>query len=219
MATPLSVYLSQTVATTITGGDQLWANTTGGTAGSKNTTIGTLTGWGELVSQGAGTFQGAGSIGTPTGHGWILELATLSLESQQIIAGTWSGAIRSSISAGTVTGDWHVRAFKRSVGGVYTQMGSDLIASAVTVTTTAATISLPNTSLPVTNFNAGDKLYIDVWFNCTSNSSSAGATLRIFSTTSATLGSIQAVVATPGYQAQSGSMIKYQRPRIGRILP
>src|SRR6266700_4890886 len=76
---------------------------TGGTTGSAITVlVGTATGWGEIYAQGnAGAWAAAGSMGTPTGHGWFLDATTL--DGQTIAAGVWSSLMKMKASATGIT--------------------------------------------------------------------------------------------------------------------
>lgn len=201
--TALTLYFTQTSATTVTTADTLLANaSTGGTLSNKNTnlTSGT-TGWFEVWSQGNASAQtGAGSEPAPSGHGWLLD-STL-LEGNHFSAGTWSFSLPfETTTTGTFTADIHFRAYQRSSGGVYTLIG-EAVASGQSIISTAFTTVTASVSAAASNtFAVGDKLYIDDPQNLLTNGTTGN--LRMQASSSATLGNTSAQVVTPGYSAST----------------
>lgn len=207
--TALTCYGTVTVSTTLATASTL-ATVTGGTATTKGTRCGSgaQLNWGELVSQGTTTaWAGAGSIGSPSGKGWLLDATTL--EGQTIAAGNWTPTL-SLRYFGTATGfitncDMHVRAYKRSSGGVYTQIGSDMILTGQTLGTSTTVYTFGATSLAQMAFATGDKLYIDAWLDIFANgntSSNAQINVSVSSTTQGVANDTQ--IVTPGYNPTPG---------------
>jgi hypothetical protein len=117
------------------------------------------------------TWAGATTIPAQTSNGWLLDLPTL--DGQQFAAGaTWSATITLSATvsggtSGTIVADIHVRSSRyRPSDGSYLTIANTVLAAQTISTqntfTTTATGSL-------TNFQAGDKLYLDIWPNITTN--------------------------------------------------
>ncbi len=196
--TVLTVYPTNLASTTLATANQLLANVTGASNTTRNTKVGTSTGYGELWSQGnAAAWAAAGSIGTPSDHGWLLD-STL-LEGSTIPSGNWTPTMRGALSIGTATADIIVRFYRRSSGGVYTAIGTITLA-AQALSTTTASYPLAAASLASADFAVGDKLYWDAWLNITANSSgSAGATFNCSMASSSTQGSVQILATSPGY--------------------
>lgn len=195
MATALTVYPTATAATTVTTADTL-ATSAPSSETSHTSKTGKSTGWGELYSQGNTTAWAAGSSEPAAdGHGWLLDATTL--EGQEILSGTWTPKIKLSTSSGTVTCVVHMRAYKRSSGGVYSLI-VDCASGSVGLTSTAAVISPTAASGALTTFATGDKLYVDVVLHITANSSTSNtATTSVFQN-----GGANEEFVTPGYQAQ-----------------
>lgn len=205
MATALSVYGTTAASSTLSTADLL-VSTTGGLSDSRNTLVGRKTGWGEIWSQGntAAWAGGSSEPTTPSGHGWLFDVTTL--EGQQIIAGNWNASIRLLTSAGSITCVAHLKAWVRSSGGVYTAI-IDLAALSQTIGTPGSSITFQQgTTSSATNFNTGDKLYVELPLDITANSTgSNSANVINQASSSSTAGVIGWVeVDTPGYQAQSG---------------
>ncbi len=197
MTTSLSVYGLNGASATLPGAHTL-ATATGGTGANISTKVGTATGWGEI--QGSSNPWGAlGSIGSQSGGGWLLD-STL-LEGQELIAGTWGASIRLSTSAGSITATITMRASKyNATSATYTTIGS-LTSTSVTINTTLTTFTLSSANLPAMIFATGDKLYIDVWLDVTTNSTgSSTATINcsVSSTTTGLAGRVE--MDTAGYQ-------------------
>lgn len=209
MTTALNVYGTNTASTTMSTAGLL-VNVTGASGNGQSTSkCGTSTGYGEIYANGnIGSWAAAGSIGSPSGHGWLFD--TTLLEGQQIIAGTWTPLIRAKISVGTATADMYVRAYKLAADLLtYTLIGTcSLLAQSLT--TTIANYNFAGNSLSAMTFGAGDKLYVDVWFNLTVNGSgSSTATIAFTNSNSATQGrASNAEVDTPGYNSVATSNIQ-----------
>lgn len=168
--TALTLYGSDTAATTVSTAGKLTSTNGTPTIDQANLSAGTGTGWGEFEAQGGGgSYAHAGSQGSPSGKGWLWDVTTL--ESQQLFSGNWSASAPVNIFTGSMVADVVLRAYKRSSGGTYTLIGS-ITLSSQTITSTFSTLSFPATSFSSMNFSTGDKLYFDLWFNITSNSSS-----------------------------------------------
>lgn len=217
MVTALNVFYANAASTTLTTADQLYFST--GSGGSPTnvatyTVFGTGLGWVELQPQGSSQTP-VGAIGSPSGKGFLWDVTTL--EGQQLVSGNYGGIIRLNASqfsggsgltqAGTLTADVVVRVYKRSSGGVYTNI--------VTMTLTAQSIvsaftsyTLPSTAGSTTSFSTGDKLYTDAWANVTANANGSAAQgirfNRLSTDTTTFVGDTQAIITTPGYQATSG---------------
>ena len=164
-AIALTAYLTNTAATTVaTANQSIVAGA--GTSTNKTILVGTSTGYGEIYAPGTATaWSGAGSLGAPSGHGWLYDVTAL--EGQQIIAGNWQSTQRGHISVGTATADIITRFYKYNAG-IYTLIGSNTLA-AQAFTTVSATYAATAVSLSAVNFVTDDKLYIDIWLNITTN--------------------------------------------------
>lgn len=201
--TALTVYLSNVATSTLSTAASL-ASTTGGTIAGDSSLIGTSTGWGEVYGLGnSGAWAAAGSIGSPSGNGWLWDVTTL--EAKTISAGTWSSTVRIRFSNGTGTVNVSTRFYKRSSGGTYTSIGT--CSTTGVAMTTGYTQQTFTASLSSMEFNTGDKLYMDCWLNITSNSSGSGsAVVFITVTTSATQGDTTGAQVTPGYVATTRAL-------------
>jgi hypothetical protein len=211
MTTALTVYLASAAATTITTADQLYTTSGTPTTTQSYSKIGNnVTGYGEIESQAnnANTWAASGSIGSPTGKGFLLDVTTL--ESQQIVSGNWTPSVRLNAAqgsgapqAGTLVGDIYMRAYKYS-GGTYTLIVTCSL-TAQTLNTTFTTYTLTAASGSTTNFSTGDKLYVDIWFNCTTNTNAVAAQgvrlNRLSTDTTTKTGDTNAQFVSPGYQS------------------
>lgn len=207
MVTSLTCYGTNTISGTLATACTLVTAT-----GAASTTVGTRCGsgaqtaWGELHSQ---TFASAwpvsGAIGVASGHGWLLDATTL--EGQLIAAGNWTPTLnlRYISSNGTATADIHVRAFKRSSGGVYTQIGTDMVLAAQAITSATTQYTFSATSEAAMSFSVGDKLYIDIWLNITANANTISNPQFNVSIASSTTQGVanDCQVVTPGYSSNT----------------
>lgn len=211
MTTALNVYGTNAASTTMSTAGLL-VSVTGATGNGQSTTkCGTSQNYGEIYALGNTlAWAATGSIGSPSGHGWLFD--TTSLEGQQIIAGTWTPLIRAKISVGTATADMYVRAYKLASDLItYTLIGTcSLLAQSLT--TTIANYNFAGNSLSAMTFGSGDKLYVDVWFNFGAAGNSSGsstATIAFTNSNSATQGrASNAEVDTPGYNSVATSNIQ-----------
>lgn len=208
--TPLTVYCTNQVSPTLASANTLYSTLGSPVVASANTQLGTATGYGEIVSQGTvSAWAAGGSIGSPTGKGFLWSVTTL--EGQQILAGAWTGALRlntAGTGSGTITADIHVRAYKRSSGGVYTQI-IDMLLAAQSISTTATNFSLAGTMVSATTFATGDKLFLDLWLDVTANGHGSGQQIVLHSLSTDTntfTGVANASAGTPGYQPSSGGV-------------
>lgn len=199
MTTSLSLYGTNTTATTVTTAGLLVSVTGAGGNGQATTKCGTSTGYSEILSQGtANAWAAAASIGAPGANGWLFDVTTLEL--QTLLAGNFTPKTRAKISVGTATADMYVIVFKRNSAGVYTAIGTcSLLAQSLG--TSILNYNFAGNALPATTFNVGDKLGYNVWYNITvNNSGSAAATIAFTNSNSATLGrASNAELDTPGY--------------------
>ena len=217
MVTALTVYpVENAASTTLSTADPLVAVTGGVLAGANTCNTSNSTGYGELYSQGFATaWPSAGSIGSPSGHGWFFDGTTL--DGQQIIAGNWTPTISLKVSAGSSTADIYMRAYIYS-SGTYTQIGSNMVLTAQTLTGLTGTYSFAATSLPVANFTTGKRLYLDCWLNITAGGTS-GANIA-FRQSSTAQGNTGCQIVTPGYQPipSSGNFFALrQHHAVGRL--
>lgn len=209
MTTALSVFGTNAASSTLTTAGLLVSVTGASGNGQSTSKCGTSTGYSEVYGLGTTlAWAAAGSIGSPSGNGWLFD--TTSLEGQQIIAGTWTPLIRAKISVGTATADMYVRAYKLASDlTTYTLIGTcSLLAQSLG--TTIANYNFAGNSLSSMTFGTGDKLYVDVWFNLTVNGSgSSTATIAFTNANSATQGrASNAEVDTPGYNPVAVSNIQ-----------
>src|SRR5579859_5003080 len=200
----LTVFLTSTNDTLVTTARQL-TNSAPSSETSVTNKTGKSTAWDDLDSQGdTGAWAAAASepaFGAGA-TGFIWDVTTL--EGQQILAGTWTFSVKLSTSSGTVTADVHVRAGVRSSGGVFTQI-LDMVKTGASITATAASFTGSGTGA-LTNFNTGDKLWVEVLLNITANTSaSTTATTSMFEN-----GGAAEEVVTPGFQAQPAGMVVAQ---------
>lgn len=171
---------------------------TGASGTTKNTRIGTNTGYGEIFSQGTTVNQITGSsVGSQSGHGWLYDLS--SLVGQKLDSGNWTATFSSSVSAGTATITLYCRVSIYN-GGSYTELGT-LTLSGQSFSTSYVDYSFSATSLPAHTIVSGDYLYIDHWVNITTNGTgSSTANYRVTEANSATQGEATDVqVNTAGY--------------------
>lgn len=208
--TSLSLFGTNTAATTVTTANTLVTGT-GATATTVGTRCGSAsqTGYGELHAQTfSSNWPASGSIGAASGNGWLLDATTL--EGQTIAAGNWTPTLNLryfAASTGAVaTADIHVRAFKRSSGGIYTQIGSDMVLSGQSIGTSTAQFTFAASSLPLQAFNVGEKLYLDCWLNITANTNTnSTAQINVSIASSSTQGVANDMqVVTPGYSPTPG---------------
>lgn len=139
------------------------------------------TGWVELWSQGRGTATvtpAASEPTTPTGQGFILD--STALEGGQFPADVWRPSLKVSAPATGFVGVCVAKIWKRSSAGAYTLIAR-CASSSVTVGTSATVCAFTATAGSLTNFNAGDKLYVEVLFQITTGSSNNTATNRVIS--------------------------------------
>lgn len=195
---PLNLGSTGVAASTLTTACQLVQGMNPITGYSPVSVVGTTaTGWGEVYSQGnAGAWAAAGSAGTPSGHGFLFD-STL-LETNTIISGYWQPSLRVQTTSGTVIATLLVRWYVYNAG-VYTAIGSFTYGSQSYASGQAdniASVSLTNQA-----FNTGDKLYMDVWLNITTNSlTGAGDGIKMAGRAATGLtGSSHTAVITPGY--------------------
>lgn len=130
----------------------------------------TAMGWSELLSHGnsAGAWQALGAVGAQSGHGLLLDDTTL--EGYTFVGGTWTTVMRLNSSVGSVVADIYVRySVWHSGSNTYTTIGSGTL-TAQTLNTTTTNYTVTATGLPSATLGTGDKLYIDLWLNITSNS-------------------------------------------------
>lgn len=196
--TALTVYQTSVAATTLATAGKL-AATTGGTASSKTTQIGTSTGWFELQALNNNTAATVASQPGPTGKGWLLDATTL--EGQTIAAGTWTPSVNLKTSVGTATVTIVERYYLYS-NGWYTLLGTST-KSGQGLTTTASTITGTAVSLAAIVCSTGDKLYIDRWVNVTANSTGSGVATVTHAESSTSTGVTTGQSVTPGYAATS----------------
>ena len=191
----LTAYSTGTAATTVTTSDTL-VTTAPASETSHTSSVKKTTGWGELWSQGTtSAWAAAASEPTaPTGHGFLLDATTL--EGQQILAGTWTPTVKLAASS-ALTATVVVRAWVYHSGGTYTQIGTDMSAAAVAIGATAAAVAITGVSQPLTNFNTGDKLYVEVLLDITKAGTSTSGTVSLYEN-----GGAAEQLVTPGYQAQ-----------------
>lgn len=228
--TALTTFYTNSTGTTLTTTNQLSI-----THGVDNTNVtqdyslvGTANNFGELFSQGTASAWGAlAAIGSPTGHGFMLEAAILNLANNTIAAGSWTGNIRlvaghtDGTLTGTLTGcDIHVRAF-RYRAGIYSAIVDMLLANQ-TINATLTTYAVTGTGGAMA-FLSGDLLYTDAWVKIgTNNNADAALNIRLNRLSTNMTGDTNAQVVTPGYAstpASTGSGITKQHiSSFGRIF-
>src|SRR6266567_4342841 len=203
MVTPYTTYGTATASGTVATCNTL-VTSTGAGAILKTSLIGTSTGYGEIWSQGnAGAWPAAGSLGGVGPHGW---LSGTELEGNTLVGGNFTPTYVLRVSLGSITADLYERVYVRSSGGVFTQIGSNMVKSGVTITTIASTFAWPATSQPNQAFGVGDKLYRQFDMHILTNSTGSGtATLSVSMANSASLGvASQVQLVTQGYTAGGG---------------
>ena len=196
--TALTIYGSNVAASTIGTAGGL-AITTGGTASSCSSKIGTSTGYGELWAlSNSNSWAAAGSVGTPDGNGWIYDT---SLSGNTLTGGTFTPTLRVRVSGGSATVDFYVELYKyNSSGNTYTSIGS--VVSTGNSLTTAFSVLTPSNTISPMAFGANDYFYYEVWANVTANSTGSGAaTLIMTVSNSATQGITTSQIVSQGYTA------------------
>jgi hypothetical protein len=192
--TTLTSYLTSSAATTIATANLL-SDSAPASETNNVTKIGKTTGYCELYAQGSGGggCTGSTSIPAPSGNGFLWDVTTL--EAQQILSGNWTGAMKLAINKTGVTATGYMRAFKYSSDGTYTPIATSSAASKA-LGTTAAALTFSAGAGALTNFNVGDKLYIDFLVNITSNSANSNTeTVSLYMN-----GGAAERMITPGYQ-------------------
>ena len=215
MTTALTVFQANAASTTtgLTTANQFYAGSSGSPAVNQLVTImGTATGFGEILPRGGSAWTAGGSLPSPSGNGFVLDANTL--DSQQIVSGTWSAEVRfcamqGASQAGTLVADIYVRAYRYS-SGTYTnivtmKLATQTINSTLTTYLIDVAHSATGTSGSAITFATGDKLYCDIICNITTNAN-ANVTQgirnnRMSTDTSTFVGDINASVTTPGYQS------------------
>lgn len=196
MATSLTTYGCSVASSTLATAGTL-ASALGGVSSTSNTIIGTNTQYIELYGLGGTGVASGASIGTPSGKGFLWDVTTL--EAMQLLAGTWTPTVRGRLSSHTCTADVILRAYKRSSGGVYTNIGTWTV-TAQSWNTANTNYSPTPSSVSLVNFGVGDKLYEDVWLNITASTmtGSDSVQLAVSSTSSGLANNVQ--LLTPSYQ-------------------
>jgi len=204
MVTPYTAYGTNNPSGTVATCNTL-VTSTGAGAVAKTTLIGTSTGYGEIWSQGnAGAWPAAGSLGGVGPHGWLLD--TTLLENNTLIGGNFTPSYTFLVSAGSITADLFERIYLRTSGGVFTQIGVNMVKSGVTIGFLATVFTWPVTSQPNQAFGVGDKLYRQLDMHILTNSTGSGAaTISVYEGNSASLGRANDVqLITQGYTAGGG---------------
>ena len=211
MTTALTLFYTNTQGTTLSTTNQL--SITHGTDNVNVTQLysllGTATGWGEVYAQGTtNAWAQAASIGSPSGHGFMLETSVLNLANNTIIGGSWTANVRLATghTDGTLTGTLstgnaiHVRVY-RYRSGTYTQI-VDMALTGQTINSTITTYALSGSTSAGTTFLAGDLLYVDIWVDVGANANGdAALNLRLNRESTNSTGDTNAEVVTPGYVA------------------
>src|SRR5579859_1770382 len=186
MSTALTLYQTNTIASTISTAATLLENvTTGASTTNKNSTVGSgVTGWGQVYGLGTtNAWAAGGSIGSPDGNGYIDDATTL--VGFHFDTGTWTATVRLNVGAGTAVVDIHVRAYQRSSGGTYTLI-ADMSLTGQTLTTTATNFSPSASGVAASNtFVTGDKIYAPA--------------------TGSATGSVNAQIVSPGYLSSTAT--------------
>src|SRR6266567_579953 len=204
MVTSLTTYGTATPSSTVATANTLVTGTGAG-AILKTTLIGTSTGYGEIWSQGnAGAWPAAGSLGGVGPHGWLLD--TTLLENNTLIGGNFTPSYTFLVSAGSITAGLFERIYLRTSGGVFTQIGVNMVKSGVTIGFLATVFTWPVTSQPNQAFGVGDKLYRQLDMHILTNSTGSGAaTISVYEGNSASLGRANDVqLITQGFTAGGG---------------
>lgn len=204
MATIIPLTISPTGVTAVTrSGAGALTNTSGTpTYTSVSTPLGSATGFSQLYAAGGASAPAWASLfalGDPDGHGWLWD--SVSLEQQMLQGGVWSGSFELTVSAGSVTADIYARwSLYNSTSGTFETIGT-LVTAGQTLAQSSGYVSVNiSGALPPMRFGTGDKLYLDVWANVTSNST--GSTTATIS-----LGGISSTLVmgnaftTPGFTA------------------
>ncbi len=206
MTTALVAYLTATMSTTLTTANKLYVTSGSPTVQENLVLIGTANGYGEICSQGSvSAWAALGSIGAPTGKGWLLDSNVL--DNQQLVIGAYSGSLRSGfkLAGNSANVVYYQRWWKYTAsGGTYTAIITLTSTSQALSGSSAITVSMPsNSSIIVTNFAPGDFLYIDEWANVSSNTGSGTQNFRVGNLSLDVSGLTGASVhssTSPGYQ-------------------
>jgi hypothetical protein len=210
MTTALTLYFTNTVGSTLATTYQLSI-----THGTDNTNVtqnytqfGTSTGYGELYAPGTTNAWGAGgSIGSPSGNGFMLEASVLNLAGYTLAAGSWTANTRLSVGhsdgtlGGTVTGNIYLRAYKYN-SGTYTQIIAMSLTGQTIPTTSGSlvTYALSGSTGASTAFVSGDLVYVDQWIDITANGlGDAAKCFRVNRISTNNTGDSNFEMVTPGY--------------------
>lgn len=165
----LKLYNLSTNSSTLSSANILSVNEE--TSGSSWTTYVSGNGsYAEMYSQGNAPYSiGAptyNSLQPPTGHGFLYD--TTALEGLEFVAGTFTPSISFILQTNSISCTAIVRGYKRSSGGVYTQI---FVAQAPFLSSNTGTIIASgwsgNTIASPVSFGTGDKFYADVYIRCT----------------------------------------------------
>jgi len=201
---PLSLYGINTSSVTLSTASTL-ATQTGGTATATPITSAPSSGtslYMEALSQG-GTGSTSASLPAQSGKGWLYESTVL--ENRKIPAGNWSAFVtveNGSRINGQTLSSMTIRFSVRSSSGVYTTIGTIALTNPF-VPHSLQVFSFPATAMPGVSFGAGDKLYIDYFYQSGTGANAwASDAMAITMTFDYALGmSNNLQVATPGYEA------------------
>lgn len=205
--TPLSLYESAASSSILTTACQFFTSSVASpTTVQRYSRIGTSTGYGEVCSQTTtDPWAASGSIGSPTGKGFIFDAATLS--NKQIVAGNWIPKVRLNLAraqdtllqSASLGADIIMRGFKYSTdGGTYTPIWTTTLTSQ-TLNNTPHTFTLPTVAADSVTFNPGEYLYIDIWLDVTSNTGTSDQDVRLNRVSTDSAGDAETQISTPGY--------------------
>jgi hypothetical protein len=190
------IYGSSVADGTLTTACQM-ATTSGGTETSKLTTVTGGNHCCEIWSKGNASLASVTAIpATPTGNGWVWNKPG----SGTFATGNWSASIGlSGLNGEAVT--MTIRFFRYSAGS-YTSIGS--INSAITLSSTRATVSFANTSMASIVFGSSDLLYVDLWL--TDSTGAGGDVPTVYESTSASAGVVNDMQVTTSTFSPSGGI-------------
>ena len=160
----LTAFLSSTASTTLPSAQKLLTSApSSGTLKVTTVTGSSSSTFGEICSQ-TRSVAVATSM-SETGYGFLLDSTVL--EGTTLQAGSATISIKIAAGVAGLSTTVHVRLFKRSSAGGYTQL-MDATKAWVTTITGAVLTGFSSTTITASDFATGDKLYMDCWINAVS---------------------------------------------------
>lgn len=198
--TPLTLYVNNANTTTLPNAYLFATQSDDANTSAHSSKVGTGLGYGEIHGNNGANWPSASGLGPPSGFGILYD--TTQLESQQFVAGKWQQTVQLATNTNSLIANVIARwSTYNSNSQTYKTIGTTTV-SAQAMSTTVATYTMPAVSLNAVPFGPGDKLYMDLWLDITSNSTGWASGARVswfgYSNVAGTGGNGNAI-STPGY--------------------